>query len=200
MSSEYSTFLLLQDVFRRHELTLPDSTFTERIGKKMNVFVDEILGETVSDVTKKKILDDFYEEFLGNSQKYAAPIEATVDFIRGYRGVCILSIASVGGRGSIVSLLKSMGLDNKFQHIISSEDVTHLKPHPEIYQVAMKHAKVEPADCIVIEDSVVGVEAAYSAGCKVYVLLNGINKREDFDLEKVAGFLHTVQDLERVSA
>ena len=53
------------------------------------------------------------------------------------------------------------------EHIITSEMVSHGKPHPEPYLKGAKILGVAPADCIVIEDSTSGAKAGHAAGCKV---------------------------------
>lgn len=58
-------------------------------------------------------------------------------------------------------------LRSVFDFIISKEDVTHKKPHPEIYQKAADHFHVSARDCLVFEDSYLGVLAAKNAGMEV---------------------------------
>jgi mannitol-1-/sugar-/sorbitol-6-phosphatase len=50
---------------------------------------------------------------------------------------------------------------------ITSDDITHSKPHPEGYLLAAKRLGVAPADCLVIEDAHAGIEAARAAGMPV---------------------------------
>ena len=55
-------------------------------------------------------------------------------------------------------------------------------------------------DCIVIEDSRVGAEAAIRAGMAVYIFLNGLNNRAEFKDVKVTGFLETAEQLRQALA
>ena len=50
--------------------------------------------------------------------------------------------------------------------IATSEDVRRGKPHPDLFLCAAEKLGVEPENCIVIEDSDVGIEAARNAGMK----------------------------------
>lgn len=54
--------------------------------------------------------------------------------------------------------------------VITNEDISHPKPHPEIYQVAAKALGLKPRDCIAVEDNHFGIESAKSAGCDVVVV------------------------------
>jgi HAD superfamily hydrolase (TIGR01509 family) len=51
-----------------------------------------------------------------------------------------------------------------FDAVVSSEDVQHGKPAPDTFLEAARRLKVEPAACIVFEDSNLGLEAAKRAG------------------------------------
>lgn len=57
-----------------------------------------------------------------------------------------------------------------FEHIITIEDVKHPKPHPEPYQMMIKHLGYAPNACIIIEDSPSGVSAAVAAGANTIMI------------------------------
>jgi HAD superfamily hydrolase (TIGR01509 family) len=54
-----------------------------------------------------------------------------------------------------------------FQHQVTAEDVTHLKPHPEPYLTALGLLGAQAARTVVLEDSPAGVAAGEAAGCHV---------------------------------
>ena len=66
--------------------------------------------------------------------------------------------------------LKTVGLFDKFETVTFGEDVAYGKPDPEIYQRAMEALGVEPAECLVIEDSPLGIEAGKRSGSRVLAL------------------------------
>jgi len=61
---------------------------------------------------------------------------------------------------------------------MTKEDVTHHKPHPELYLKIAKKLKVSPKDCIVIEDSIAGVIAAKRAGMFCIAVLNSFSAQK----------------------
>jgi HAD superfamily hydrolase (TIGR01509 family) len=70
-------------------------------------------------------------------------------------------------RRSLTTLaLNTIGA-HRFQAIVCGDEVEHGKPHPEPYLRAAALLGVRPADCLVIEDSVLGVTAGEAAGCSV---------------------------------
>jgi HAD superfamily hydrolase (TIGR01509 family) len=63
--------------------------------------------------------------------------------------------------------LGMVGLDQTFAQVVTVDDVTRAKPHPEPYLMAATLLGVSPARCLVFEDSEAGSEAAHRAGCVV---------------------------------
>jgi beta-phosphoglucomutase family hydrolase len=61
-------------------------------------------------------------------------------------------------------ILSKIGLLSDFNAIISGDDFTHGKPHPEIFLNAAKALKLDVKECIVFEDSIAGVQAAKAGG------------------------------------
>ena len=59
---------------------------------------------------------------------------------------------------------------NEFKHIITIEDVEHPKPHPQPYQMMMRHLNYLPEECIVIEDSISGINAAIAANANTIMI------------------------------
>lgn len=64
-------------------------------------------------------------------------------------------------------ILNSLGIAPFFQAIVGAEDVIAHKPDPAVYIEAANRLGVEPAQCVVIEDSLAGIEAAKRSGMKV---------------------------------
>jgi HAD superfamily hydrolase (TIGR01509 family) len=77
-------------------------------------------------------------------------------------------IASSGPRPKIAQALKITGLAPYFgDRIFSSHDIQSWKPDPGLFLHAAAAMRAEPRDCVVIEDSEVGVTAANAAGMRV---------------------------------
>jgi HAD superfamily hydrolase (TIGR01509 family) len=83
------------------------------------------------------------------------------------RAVRPMSIVTSSGRAAAHHKLKKAQIDHHFQHIITVDDVTMAKPDPEPYLLAARLMGVDPARCLVFEDSETGAEAAHRAGCIV---------------------------------
>ncbi|MBN2090723.1 HAD-IA family hydrolase [candidate division KSB1 bacterium] len=67
-----------------------------------------------------------------------------------------------------------------FEVILAGDVVTKKKPDPEIYLLALKHLKLNPKECVVVEDSRNGLLAAKAAGMYCVITTNGYTVAEDF--------------------
>jgi sugar-phosphatase len=118
------------------------------------------------------------EHFLVECREHPAPLlpgvaDAIAALLR--RGMP-LAIASSGLRPSIEEVLDNHGLRGSFRAIIGGEDVTRGKPDPEPYLRAAAALGVDPAGCLVFEDSSVGVAAAKAAGAVCVAVRNALAK------------------------
>ncbi|MFQ6862872.1 MAG: HAD family hydrolase [Beduini sp.] len=73
-------------------------------------------------------------------------------------------------------------LSKTFDVILSKENLTHKKPHPEIYQKIQEYFQVTKKECMVFEDSYLGVLAAKNAGIEV---INVYDRYADLDRGKI---------------
>ncbi len=70
-----------------------------------------------------------------------------------------------------------LSIYDKFDLVITSKDTKKHKPNPEPYLLAMKKLNLKPSQCIVIEDSMQGIEAGKKAGCFVVGLEGSLDKK-----------------------
>ncbi|WP_354064455.1 HAD family phosphatase [Devosia sp. 2618] len=66
--------------------------------------------------------------------------------------------------------LAAAGLLDMFDTIVTRDDVTNPKPHPEPYLTAARRLGVDPLQCLAVEDSHVGVRAAHAAGMQTVMV------------------------------
>ncbi|MCD8018244.1 MAG: beta-phosphoglucomutase [Clostridiales bacterium] len=61
-------------------------------------------------------------------------------------------------------ILRQIGLGDTFDAISDGTDITHSKPHPEVFLIAAKKLGLPAGDCLVVEDAKAGIEAATAGG------------------------------------
>ena len=149
-------------------LPLPPDHFKRGFGKKNNVIIPD-LGWT-ADPTEVDALAHEKEEIYRAMvrEKGIEPLPGVRELLAGLREKGIpCAIASSTERANLDLPLDLMGLRDFFQVIVSGEEVIHGKPDPAVFLVAAKRLGIVPADCVVIEDALVGIEAAKRAGMAV---------------------------------
>lgn len=90
------------------------------------------------------------------------------------------AVATSSPRDYMQHLLQKFGLLQGFHTTLTAEDVTHGKPHPEIYLKAAKMLQVEPSEMLVLEDSETGTRAAAAAGAYTVSVPNRHTESGDF--------------------
>lgn len=99
-----------------------------------------------------------------------------------------ICVASNGPREKIALALSVTGLRPFFEgRIFSSYELGTWKPDPGLYLHAAASMKVSPADCVVVEDSVLGVRAGIAAGMRVLAYV-AAGDAEEFDSPQVTRF------------
>jgi len=119
--------------------------------------------------------------FSGLLDTRLAPMPGAVDLVRRLaeeevpRGVCTSS-----GPDFAHDVLGRVGLLPQLGFVLTSADVIHGKPHPEIYLEAARRLGVSPERMLVLEDSQAGCRAAVAAGAVAVAVPGGHSRRHDF--------------------
>lgn len=130
----------------------------------------ERLGlELPDEAIERAIVDGVVERY----RREGAPgIDGAVDAVRRIAADRPVAVASSAHRAVIDAALGATGLTTVFAVVVSSDDVAHGKPAPDVYLEAARRLDADPATCLVIEDSLNGVKAARAAGMTVVLVPN----------------------------
>jgi HAD superfamily hydrolase (TIGR01509 family) len=141
------------------------------------------------------------EELLGRKERHFAsfiaeeqPIfEGLPELLERCASRWPVGLASGSRHPTINAVLALRGLRRHFRAIVSSEDVAHGKPAPDIFLRAAELLGAAPAECVVIEDSAAGVTAGRAAGMTVIGITNSLPP------EKLAHAHHVVSDYDEIA-
>lgn len=92
------------------------------------------------------------------------PIPQVVEHIDAQHGRIPLAVVSGSRRSSVLASLGAVNLLDKFDTLVCAEDYKNGKPAPDAFLLAAERLGVPPADCLVFEDTDLGIEAATAAG------------------------------------
>ncbi len=98
-----------------------------------------------------------------------------------------VAIATSANRFNIDFTLEGLGLNGEITAVIGAEDIENSKPHPEIFLKAATALGIAPEDCLVFEDSFMGIEAARRANMDAYAILTTLTSHEALALPNVIG-------------
>lgn len=92
------------------------------------------------------------------------PIREVLEVVLHFCGKLPMGVASGGYREIILKQLRQIGCVDHFQTIVTAEDTTRHKPEPDVFLLAAERLRARPNNCLVYEDSDLGIEAARAAG------------------------------------
>jgi beta-phosphoglucomutase family hydrolase len=133
-------------------------------------FLNERNGLSVPPVETALHKESLYEELIPQVRA----IEPVVDFVYKVAGKAPLAVGSGGLRHIVIATLEALGLREYFQAVVASEDVVHGKPAPDTYLEAARRLGVDPARCLVFEDTPLGISAATAAGMQSVLVASGL--------------------------
>ncbi len=116
------------------------------------------LNMPVKEVAERK--EKLYYELLPTLK----PVPEVLEHIEAQQGKIPFAVVSGSRRDSVTKSLTVLGLLNRFETIVCAGDYKNCKPHPEPFLLAAERLGVRPEECLVFEDTEMGIEAAAAAG------------------------------------
>jgi HAD superfamily hydrolase (TIGR01509 family) len=154
--------------------SFPEQLFYESGGKptvKILAMLRDEHGLKVSDLAKAA---ERKEEYFLAMLSEVKPIEPVLAVVRRWYGIKPLAVASGGFRRQIELTLDALGIRRLFKAVVCVEDYARGKPCPDPFLEAARRLEVPPAECVVFEDSPLGIQAAGAAGMQsVFVPRSG---------------------------
>ena len=134
-----------------------DERYVEGVAEKYGVEID-------TEAAVQRRADNFFK-LLADQPLPAAPgVMALVTAARDDRELK-LAIATSGNKDKQFPVITGTGLKLEwFDVVVTGDDITYKKPHPEIYLTTAHKLGLPPEICVVLEDAPAGVESAKSAG------------------------------------
>lgn len=95
------------------------------------------------------------------------------ELVRRCHGKVPMGIGTGSPHNQAESILKSTGLDAYIQVVVSADDVINHKPHPDTFLQVAEQLGANPANCLVFEDTQIGLQAGRAAGMETVLVLEG---------------------------
>lgn len=157
LATEHGRPMSTQDAFDRY------------LGTSFDYVLDDVAA-TGALLDREALRTQFHADLFEGFRTRLEPIPGVPDLLAALTDAGrAIAIASSGSRERVTLGITSTGIAPFFRDcvITTAEDAARGKPEPDLFLVTAERASVSPADCIVIEDSPFGVEAAHRAGMQV---------------------------------
>jgi len=122
-----------------------------------------MFGKTID----PKEMGDLKEAEFEKNMHLTPEIKVVTDLVRKFHGKIPMAVGTGGSRRLSLKSLDIIGLGGYFDILVTSEDVTNFKPHPETFLKCAEQMGVAPVECEVFEDGLLGMQAARAAGMMV---------------------------------
>ncbi|MBT8257232.1 MAG: HAD family phosphatase [Bacteroidia bacterium] len=153
---------------RQHGLNMDRDSFLDRMHGNLREIISKVF-EIHPDDPKVMELGQAKEQFYRDTYRgNILEIEGFTHTLRKlYDSGVQCALATMGDTPNIDLVVDELKVRPLFHTIIGGHQVSQGKPHPEIFNMALERLGQKPDDCVVIEDSISGVESARNAGIPV---------------------------------
>ena len=187
--SEYLHYRALNTVFNRYGVDVPKAVHWDKylgytdVENIEAVNRDYAMGLDAAGI--RTIMAEKKEAFDAMARIESLVIEGVEPFVRMLveNGID-LAICSGALRSDIDLMLNGSGFADAFKVIVTADDITKGKPDPQGYRLALDRLNavggggIKPSNCVVIEDSHWGLEAAAAAGMHTVAVTNTYGREE----------------------
>jgi beta-phosphoglucomutase family hydrolase len=173
-----------EKLLKKYGIRMSSDEITEKYaGISAKEFFGKIFEAHGISVDVERVINEKWGKMICIAKNNTFPLPGAVELItqlkkNGFK----LGVASTSSHKFIELVLSELKLKEKFDVIVSGEDVKFGKPNPEIFLLTSKKLDVQPSECVVIEDGINGIIAAKRAGMKCILLTRENKGRYSADL------------------
>jgi HAD superfamily hydrolase (TIGR01509 family) len=189
-----------QETLRRIGVEVGDAFIEKRIGiGAMNTFKEAL--EAVGKPYTERILEELVRHKIAAQVNLADTVtlfDGAIELLDSLRNKVPIGLASMNNRKVILNLLRKMRIAEYFQVVITADEIEHPKPSPDIFLECARILDCSPERCVVVEDSVFGVEAARRAGMKCIAVPTGAYTRRQLEKMKPNLVVRSLKERQKI--
>ncbi len=192
--------LSFKGALKKIGVVVPDAFIERRIG----IGAEETFVEIIRAQNKryaKNLVRCLVHEKIQSEIKFSGRVKllpGAVELLKSLNGKLKLALTSMNNKPVIDHLLEELNIREFFDVILTVEDVTNFKPNPEIFLKCSSLLGVSPGKCLVVEDSLFGVQAGKAAGMKCLAVLTGVYGEAELAKANPDMILESLSDTTRV--
>ncbi|MBT8270896.1 MAG: HAD family phosphatase [Flavobacteriaceae bacterium] len=176
---------------KQHGINLDRASFLERMHGNLREIISRVFELDPDDPQVMELgqaKEQFYRDTYRPNVKEITGFTDTLNKLNARHLKCAL--ATMGDAPNIDLVVDELQIRSYFHAIIGGHEVKKGKPDPEIFNRVLQKLDLRPKDCLVIEDSISGVQSAKNARIPVI----GITTTHNSDTLLKAGCFHTIDD------
>ncbi len=162
-----------QATLGRHGHELSQEDYKEHFAGKTDEAGFEAYFKCINEaIDLPMIMDEKTKKYLELASDQLVPYPGVVQLIRDLANHVPLALVTGSLRMEADVALKAFGITDRFKVIVAAGDISQSKPNPEGYIKAMAELKASPDQCVIVEDSPSGIQAARAAGVDSIAVTN----------------------------
>jgi beta-phosphoglucomutase len=162
----------ISDEFIERRIGIGSAETFREVLRFSNMHFDETL---IKSLVEKKIQNEI--EMSADVKLF----DGSLDLLEHLQGKVKLGLASMNEGEVINNLLKMTNTQKFFDAILTADDISKSKPNPEIFSRCTLKLRSSQEKCVVVEDSIFGVEAAKKARMSCVAVLTGVYSRTELE-------------------
>ena len=171
--SEGIHILAWEEVARTYPLPGDRLPLHDWIGFPDTEIVKDVVREYRLAVSPEELLEHKRRIFRRLITEKLEPIPGSVEALSELDPLP-LGVATSSSRSEAEPMLRILGIADRFRTVVTSDEVKHSKPEPDIYLLAAQRLGIATGYCVAIEDSTTGVQSARQAGMTVLAVTNSL--------------------------
>ncbi|WP_142288187.1 HAD family phosphatase [Bacillus sp. EAC] len=181
VDTESVWFDAYREVLLEYEFDLSLEKFSEVIGTHDDILYD-YLKQNIKIPFERDLIESSVEKLVKTKLDEPALRENVEDYlITAKEAGLIIGLASSSSREWVEGFLKKLNIYEYFSVIKTREDVSNVKPNPELYCKAIEELGVTASEAIAFEDSLNGLIAAREAGLRCVIVPNSVTSHLAFE-------------------
>lgn len=183
LDTETAWYQAFKEAYDEHQVELTLEMYGQCIGTSLHIFdpYEYLIVEKGIELDREQFRQDIHDR-LGRLMQNVGIRPGILAYLTAAKELGLpIGLASSSKRAWIDKYLALLGIGDYFETIRTSDDVKMVKPHPELYQLALQDLGVQPHEALAIEDSPNGARAAAAAGMHYVVTPNSVTKYLAFD-------------------
>jgi HAD superfamily hydrolase (TIGR01509 family) len=182
-----------QEAFAKRGIAFTIEDFANLFGARNDFIVSSVTHGELSEEAARTVVQEKEESFrrkaIGNVKAFPGALRL-LNIIKA--GNFKLGLVSSAPKENINLVTTELNLDGVFDCVVSGQEVSEGKPSPQIHLLAAQKLGVAPNDCLAIEDSPQGIQAAKTAGMKCLAITSTHPRQRLDEADKVIDSLENV--------